>query len=449
MQFPGRQSSKPLLAIFGALLITALMALDVSAEAQMSATTYKKLEKARTLLDEKQGETALELLMDYRRRVKSRPVDNAIVHQFMANILVQLDRIDEAVEIVGSAYQQPRMPERLGILYGKLLVIQENYTEAEKVLSDRINLEEDVPAEAVYTLAFTRFHLENFALAETSLLEAIGMVKVVPRSWHELLLALYYQQQKFESAEQLAKMMVEKRPLDGESWRRLARIYLEQSKYSEALGALMSAHHKGLLSHHDIKQIASLHGHLDMPENAARMLALWLQQENQLSSREEKGPGKVAADEKQQQQSSVSDGKKPATAAELAVQKRRQELDLLRQLGSYWLIAREYETAKQIFAQAERKDSKGTTALMLGNIYFDDEQWEKAHQFFTIALEKGSLKDPDNTRLLLGLCYFRQQQYAQANEQFDLLRRSKKQAAAAAYWKNKINKISARKAASG
>jgi tetratricopeptide (TPR) repeat protein len=124
--------------------------------------------------------------------------------------------------------------------------------------------------------------------------------------------------------------------------------------------------------------MVSLYGHVEIPEKAARLLEQWM-----------------------------ADGSLERTP------------DNLRRLGDLWLLARERARAKAALLEAAGVAPDGRTYELLGGIYLQDEEWERAHEAFAEALALGGLNNPDRVHLLAGLSAQRAGRYAEARESLE------------------------------
>ena len=390
-----------------------VMACSSVAAQQASVTTYKKIEDARELIEADKNQQAYELLASYRKKVVTKTTDHVLVLQFLANILVQDNKVSEAISLVKEGFDQPKQSIAISDLYGKLLVMDGRFKEAVPVLENWIAAQKSPPADIYYTLAYTRYNLEDYPGAEQDLKTAMGFKGHKPQAWFKLLMSVYYQQGKYQEAEELALQLAEQAPLNPESWRRLAHILMQREDFDRALAALMTAHHKGLLSEKDNKQIINLHAYLGMPEIAARMMEDWVQSVEKQSSNK----------------STSSPDNEPLLLLNLKTYQK---------LGNYWLMARESDKAIAAYSRAEQFDPTGASAFQIANLYFNEGAWQLSIEFFNKALKKGSIDDLDQVNLMLGVSYFRLERYNEAEDVFQELSNSKRQKGTALYWLDQI-----------
>lgn len=398
--------SKPFVKamLFIRVVVVCCLMLMVSAEvfaANVSNKTYNKLEKARVLLDEGKEREVITLLEEYMPSIENRTEDYALVLRFIIPTLVRLGEEGRALQKLETAYEKKEVRESLGQVYGSLLIMQERYAEADKVLGDWLNNTESPPGDAYYTRAYARFQLEKYPLAEQDLLKAIEIRENAPNNWYEMLVACYFFQEKFTPAETLIKTLIEDDPEDVKKWRLLSKIYIGQNNYQLALATLMNAKVSKLLDEKDDNQIIGLHAYLGIPEKSARLL-----------------------------QQKLDDKTLEANFENYS------------RLAQYWLMAKERKEAKLAYAKAADMDSTGGSYYLLANLYFEDAQWSEAEDAYEAALKRGKIKDKENVILLSAITALRMKKFAESEDLLNsLIKREEKNAGAARYWLTQVEKI--------
>lgn len=79
-------------------------------------------------------------------------------------------------------------------------------------------------------------------------------------------------------------------------------------------------------------------------------------------------------------------------------------------------------------------DTTGESQFELGRIYFDNNQYEQAIVFFTLALEKTQFKSVSTARMLIGLAYLAAGDHAKARSTFELAASDEQLSAVAQAW---------------
>lgn len=385
--------------LIGSCAVLCLLSTDLLAQ-QISAATYRKIEAARKLVDQKNEQEAVRVLREYAPKVHDNATDIVQVKQFIASLLIKLDDVEGAIAEIESIIDRPEIKAQLGDTFGKLLIMQDDFARGIRYLSEWMAVQEDIPADPYYTRGYAYYASKKYSQAEQDLEIAVSLMDPVPDSWYALLLATYFYLEKFNKAEGLAKMLTNSQPNNAENWRRLARIYVEREDYSKALAALMTAYHNHLLEERDYEQLVSMHAYLGMPENSARLLETWIENSD----------------------------------------RKNKDFKTLKQLANYWLIARERDKARSIYEQAAALDTTGKTYNMLANLYFNDEQWEQAEKYCSLAIGKGGLEDVHNTQLIGGIAAVKAGNFSTARELLRKAEKAEKQSRTARYWLNEIKK---------
>ena len=103
-------------------------------------------------------------------------------------------------------------------------------------------------------------------------------------------------------------------------------------------------------------------------------------------------------------------------------------------LGNAWRQAQELKKAIPEMAKAAEKSDKGELWSRLGNIYLDNDEFDKAEKAIENAFRKGDIKRPDNAYLVLGMARFNLQEYEGARKAFKEAAKSEKSATYAKQW---------------
>ena len=203
------------------------------------------------------------------------------------------------------------------------------------------------------------------------------MAKTPKEAWIRLLLALHMEKKQYKQALPLVEQLVSlypKKPY----WMQLSAIYAELGEDSKALATQQLAYQEGFLTEDkELRRLAQMYLFHDLPYRAALILDKAIEEEA------------VASDTK---------------ALEL--------------LGNSWLAAREYDRALEPLERAAEVSEDGELFLRLGRVYIQREEWGKAAEELTKALEKGNLDEVGNVHLLLGIAIYNQKRLGPARRSF-------------------------------
>jgi tetratricopeptide (TPR) repeat protein len=303
----------------------------VQAEGQKASNrTYLKLMDVQELWNEEQYSEALELLRNYEERVIGDPYDQALVLQYVAHTHIFLDQIEGSRAALERALAldgiDTPLTADLKLIYGQILMGDDDFEKA---------------------LVELEFWYENTELEKPS-----GQV-------YQILFEL----KRYPQAEEFLLGMIDVDPYETDNWRLLANHYLQLEDRKAALTAVTIAYNAGLLEDAvDLKRMIALYSAIEIPEKAARLLELHLED------------GSLEPDP-----------------------------DVLKRLADLWMLSREREQAKVALQRAATVAPNGRTYEMLGNIFYEDEAWEEAYESYLKAIELGGLDEIGRVYLLAGL----------------------------------------------
>jgi len=352
------------------ILAILLVAADVAAQS-VTRPTFVVLQRVQEMMEVEQYQEALVELEALAVKTADNPYDYALTNQYLAHISVIQDNPSRARTALEAALANEGLPPELrtdmNLFYGTLLLGEEEYALALKVLEEWFSLAKLPLASQIFSLSYANYMSGNISRSEELVARAIGENPEPPDSWYQLYYRVLFEQRKFDHAEVILKGMIERAPLDETYWRMLASHHMQLENSGEGLAAMMIAYTNDLLeSNTDLKQIVSLWGYIDAPEKGARLLEEW-----------------------------ISSGRLESNA------------ETLKQLGNLWLMARERDNAVGALAEAARLEPDGKTYELLGGIYFGDEDWTAAYSAYQNAIRQGDLEDRYRVSLLAGISAYR------------------------------------------
>ncbi len=373
----------PILRIL--ILLTALFTACATAWGQsVTRPTFVALEEVQVMMEEERFTEALEKLEVLALEINDLPYDFALTNQYLAHVSIMLDDAARAQAALQAALSMEDLPvdlrQNMNLFYGTVLLSNEEYELALEALEEWYALAELPQASQIFSLAFANYHNNNLPRAEEMLDKAIGMVNTPQESWYQLSYRVLFDQRKYERAEDVLKIMLERSPNNIAHWRMLASHYLQLEDSAEGLAAMMNAHFAELIqSETDLKQIVSLWGYVDAPERGARLMEQWIEEE------------RIEAD-----------------------------AEALKQLGNLWLMSRERSNAISVLTEAAAIAPDGNTYELLGGIYFEEEDWPAAYASYQSALREGELDEPAQVSLLAGISAYRAGLNDQAREALEI-----------------------------
>lgn len=354
------------------ILLTALLAGSATAWGQsVTRPTFVALEEVQVMMEEERFTEALEKLEALAEEISDVPYDFALTNQYLAHVSIMLDDAARAQAALQAALSMEDLPadlrQNMNLFYGTVLLSNEEYELALEALEEWYALAELPQPSQIFSLAFANYHNDNLPRAEEMLDKAIGMVNTPQESWYQLLYRVLFDQRKYERAEDVLKIMIERSPNNISHWRMLASHYLQLEDSAEGLAAMMNAHFAELIqSETDLKQIVSLWGYVDAPERGARLMEQWIEEE-----------------------------------------RIEPDAEALKQLGNLWLMSRERSNAISVLTEAAAIAPDGKTYELLGGIYFEEEDWPAAYASYQSALREGELDEPAQVSLLAGISAYR------------------------------------------
>jgi len=359
----------------------------------LSERTAKKLTQANELLREKDVEAALAILRSLEKKKRLNPLEKAYTHQMLGYLAANDEHFDDAAEHFSIAIAQKALPagSQLQAQYnlGQIYLAGERPAKAVKALRTWFKYAENPNPSAYYLLAVAYLQSDRKAEALEPAQSAVALSDAPKESWLQLLVALYFDQKDYESAETVLKHLVTEFPKKS-YWIQLAAVYSELDKEEESLAVQQIAYERGHLDQHrELVRLAQTYLYHGLPYRAALVM--------------EKG---------------LSDG---------TVESKRETWELL---ANSWLNARELDRSFGPMQRAAELSDDGELYVRLGQLYLERERFDDARAALQKAIDSGKLQRPGPARLLLGVALFNARQLKSARiafrgaQQYDSTRRS-------------------------
>ena len=217
--------------------------------------------------------------------------------------------------------------------------------------------------------------------------------KVPKEQWFNLARFLYFEKNDVKNTVRVLEELLNYYPKK-EYWVQISHMYGEQDKTTNQLAAMETAYVQSMLDKgNEQVMMAYLYLNADVPYKAAKVM--------------DKGLGNESIEGKS----------------------KNWELT-----GNAWRQAQELDKAIPAMEQAASKSSKGELYARLGNIYLDNDDFNKAITAINKGLSRGGVKRSDTARLVLGMAYFNINKYEKAREAFTAAGRDERSEAYATQW---------------
>jgi tetratricopeptide (TPR) repeat protein len=367
---------------------------------------YEKLSEAQVAAEAKDLNTAKRILDEMIANSGSKALNSyelANVYNLYAFIQYSKEDYAGALRSYEKVVSQPDIPLAMEIntrfTIAQLYFVQEQWQKGIDALLKWFSMTDKPNANAYILLAQGYYQVKDYDKALVNVDKAINMSKAadkVPKEqWYNLARFLYFEKNDTKNTvatlEELLKYYPKK-----EYWVQISHMYGEQNKTTQQLAAMETAYVQSMLDK-DNEQVtmAYLYLNADVPYKAAKVM------DKGLSNKSIEGKSK------------------------------NWELT-----GNAWRQAQELDKAIPAMEAAAAKSDKGELYARLGNIYLDNDEFNKAITAINKGLSRGGVKRPDTARLVLGMAYFNTKQYKQAREAFIAAGKDERSAAYAKQWIN-------------
>lgn len=360
-------------------------------EAQVAAEA-KDLGTAKAILDEMIANSGKKALNSY---------ELANVYNLYAFIQYSREDYAGALRSYEKVVSQPDIPLAMEIntrfTIAQLYFVQEDWKKGIDALLKWFAMTETPNANAYILLAQGYYQVKDYDKALVNVEKAISMSKAAGKTpkeqWFNLARFLYFEKNDTNNTVRVLEELLTHYPKK-EYWVQISHMYGEQDKTTNQLAAMETAYVQSMLDK-DSEQVtmAYLYLNADVPYKAAKVM--------------DKGLSNNSIDGKS----------------------KNWELT-----GNAWRQAQELDKAIPAMEAAASKSNKGELYARLGNIYLDNDDFNKAITAINKGLSRGGVKRPDTARLVLGMAYFNTQQYEKAREAFTAASRDERSEAYATQW---------------
>jgi tetratricopeptide (TPR) repeat protein len=336
---------------------------------KISPKLAKKIDKAlKAFYDEKYADaeaTFNEVLAD----AKAGNYEKALAHQALGSIYN--DRDDDAAKTLESmrkAIDLDALPNitHFGVMlqYANLSMVEEKYADAITMI-DRWLKETGSEKDTAYSIkAQSLYRMEKLDEAAATIKQAIALSTKPSEAWYQLLLASYYEQDKFAEAIAEGEAALQKMPESKALTRMLGNVYIQAEQPDKAVALLSAGYAKGMMTtESEVKQLYQLYNVADRPLEAIKVI-----------------------------EAGLASGTLP------------RGLDHLQALGDSFRLAEKSVEASAVYAQAAEFAKDGEMNFLQAYTLYEADKFAEAKAAVQKALQRTPFKSEGQAWLLLGNC---------------------------------------------
>jgi tetratricopeptide (TPR) repeat protein len=384
----------------------------------MSTKIYKKLDKIREYVDEKNYQDAESLLASLEK-TKRNSYEKAMTWNMEAYLHYNQEHYTNASESYEKIIEQDNIPESLEqtTLYSlaKLHLIQQNYSEALVAMNRWFKVVKTPSAESHILRAQIHYQLEQYSNALPDVKAAIAITETVGKkpkeNWLLIERAVYFQNKDYVSMERCLKDLIALYPNSssiGQYWVQLAAVYNELDDLDAELATLETAYDlKLLVKENQLISLAQAMLGKEIPFKAAQVLTQGLE--------------------------------------EKVIKQSAKNLSLL---ADAFMLAKENDQAIKILGKTAELSNSAKDYYRLSQIYTERQEWELALKNVSRALSlqenvakpsKSSKKssrhiEESDLRILKGLVLFNLNDLLLARAEFKLATQFERSEKTATQW---------------
>ncbi len=365
---------------------------------------YERLAQAQVHAEAKEYPQALRILRDLENDSGKRALNSyelANLYNLQAFINYTQENYAAALRSYEKVIAQPDIPLAMEIntrfTVAQLYFVQELWRKGIDALRQWFKVADNPSAQAYILLGQGYYQIKDYNRSLTNVLKAVNMYKEkgkVPKEpWYSLLRFLYFEKNDLPNTIAILEEMIVHYPKK-QYWVQLSHMYSEARQEKNQLAAMEAVYVQDLLDK-DREQVtmAYLYLNADVPYKAAKVLDRGI--------------------------------------ADKSVEASSKTLEIL---GNSWRQAQELEKSIPVMEQAAAKSDKGELYVRLGNIYLNNDQYEKAVQAIERGIRRGGVRRIDSANLALGMAAFNNRQYSKARKAFNEAARDKRSRKHAQQW---------------
>ena len=328
-----------------------------------SKSVQRRLMRANELMAQDNRKGAIEILEKMTEK-NYRPFEKAKIWQTLAYAYAQSEKYKKARNAFEMSVKQNALPYKPTLqsifALAQLQLMAENYSAAEKALSDWFSLSKDKKPDAFVFLATIQFHKGQKKKALASILEGLKLAKKPKENWLTFAVSLLYEEGRYKEAGEMLYKLTEMNTTKKMYWTQLAGSLLNANKSMEALAVLDLALKLELLDQQgEYLNIISLFLSNGLPYEASKLMQTALKKKV------------IKADKK--------------------------NLELL---ANALIQAKEYDKALAPLERAAKLSKDGKLYALKARLFLEKEDFKEAIRLFDLALDKG-LKKKETGQVLV------------------------------------------------
>ena len=356
----------------------------------LQPANFRRLERAQEAMQNELWDDALVVLNDLATRAASRPYDLAKTNEYIGYVHLSKGDYETAIGFFEKAINAKVLPEQseqslIRNVAGLYLAIEPPQPEkALQIIRTWFKTAVNPKPKDYELLGQAAVMGKLYKESICPMRMAINLAEEPKKSWYDILVAAHYELKNFEGAAIVAKERLISFPKEDKYWNQLSGLYQKLEREQDALVLLELAYKQGMLKKgSEYRNLASMYAMQEIPYKAAAVLEDGLKK------------GIVKATEKH-----------------------------WKQTGGSWQLARESKKAIDAYAEAGKLAEDGLNEMRIGVLYSDREDWNKAIEYFNMALSKGGLDtNTGRTHMNLGIALFNA---CRVNESLESLRNATK-----------------------
>ena len=338
--------------------------------------SFRRIEKARSLTEEKKYDEAFALLQGISDNDRFKPYEKAIALQTVGYVHAtkgdHQSAIDSFERAIASGHLPLRVVNALTYYLAQLNLAEDRPQKALMILNAWFAaIDGEARADAFGLKAQIHLTLDELPQAELAVREALSKADAPKQNWTRILLSVLLQQERYDEARPLLEDAVERWPGVRAFWQQLSNVYYQANEEKLAFVAQRAMHVQGMLTTStELSRMAQLYLYHDVPIKAAQVL-----------------------------QRGMDRG---------TIEKTEKNYELLAQA---YMHAREWSKSIEPLTKAAEASDKGRFYERLAQSYVQDEAWAEAEAAMQKALDKGGLDNEANSWLMLGIARARIEKY--------------------------------------
>ena len=322
----------------------------------MTELIYKKFTRLQEMIaDEKYTEARAGLKALTEKRLND--FEKANINQFLGYIDSNEENYTEAAKHFQAALDADALtnPAQFSLMLqmAQFQIMGGNYKKGLDDLHNYYKVTDKITDTTFFLEANAYARLEDFRTAIPILKKAISLSDKPRETWYYLLYSMHMQLSQFIEASKVLETLIKINPNKEDYWKRLSDVYFNLKKDDKSLAVLVLADKNGMLKGEKERlRLFKMYHFLNIPFEAGKVL-----------------------------EKSLKDGVVKPTF------KRWEDL------GKIWYASAEMDKALDAYTEASKLATDGKIDYQRAYIYFDREEYNKAKNALSNAIEKGGLTD--------------------------------------------------------